>query len=562
MEDIKILSPMQLWADFDPTERPLETSYVQAKDLGFAFVREQYISAFDAEDGVVRAYVRLILPKNPEKKCPVVVFIPTADVAKINTEFVKRIIEKGFAYCYFDYSGKLVGKERFTDYPKSLAYVEGSAGDAEKQIEFHQNPKKSPLYSYVKIARRVITFLTEDASVDSENIIFWGIKEGAEICWITAGIDNRVKAIVPVLDYGYTGYKPPKFSKKPMGDIDSGVMEYMSCLSSQAYAKTVNCPLLVAGTTNSTVADVDRMADIVELAPSEHKNMIVTPRAEENINAESVESILKFLDETVSGKWSETKMPELTYYFSEGRLYASTSVTGEVQKVEFFTSFDEVLSELRNWSDAQIPLRVSEKDYLLNVEVPSDTKLVFIFVNVTYKSGIVASSKVYCVDPNVPEFTAFVPLQYTKNRIIYSSTETRSVFNAEKSSISVASNVVAEEAGPFGIKGISSSTGYIASYKIGERKFQGEDGCILQIDCATKEQRTITFTMCTYDEDDGFTPYSVEKELPPSKKWQRLNFSASDFKNADHVSLKSWKSVKKFQITGAENVLFNNILWI
>ena len=68
--------------------------------------------------------------------------------------------------------------------------------------------------------------------------------------------------------------------------------------------------------------------------------------------------------------------------------------------------------------------------------------------------------------------------------------------------------------------------------------------------------------MCTYDEDDGFTPYSVEKELPPSKKWQRLNFSASDFKNADHVSLKSWKSVKKFQITGAENVLFNNILWI
>lgn len=55
--------------------------------------------------------------------------------------------------------------------------------------------------------------MTEDASVDSENIIFWGIKEGAEICWITAGIDNRVKAIVPVLDYGYTGYKPPKFSK-------------------------------------------------------------------------------------------------------------------------------------------------------------------------------------------------------------------------------------------------------------------------------------------------------------------------------------------------------------
>lgn len=88
MEDIKILSPMQLWADFDPTERPLETSYVQAKDLGFAFVREQYISAFDAEDGVVRAYVRLILPKIP-KKVPRRGFIPTADVAKINTEFVK-----------------------------------------------------------------------------------------------------------------------------------------------------------------------------------------------------------------------------------------------------------------------------------------------------------------------------------------------------------------------------------------------------------------------------------------------------------------------------------------
>lgn len=562
MEEIKILSPMQLWADFDPCARPLETSYIAVKDLEFAYVREQYVSAFDAEDGTVRAYVRLIMPKNAGKKCPVIVFIPTGDVAKINVDFVKKIVERGFGYCYFDYSGAAAGKDYFTEYPKSLEYLSGDACKTDAQLKFHSEPQKSPVFNYVKIARRVLTFLSEDSSVDADNIVLWGIKEGAQIAWITAGIDSRVKALVPVSDYGYSNYKPPKFSKKPLGDIAGEVMEYMSCLSSQAYAKTVECPVFVAGTTNSTIADMDRMSEITELCPSEHKNMLITPRAAENINAESVEAIFKWLDEVVSGSFSNAEMPKITHYFSEGRLYANIETTGEAESVDVYIAFDEVLSELRNWSDANRPLRVSETDYLLNIDVPVDTKLVFVFANVTHKSGIVSSSKIFCIDPNVPEFKAFVPLQYTKTRIIYSSTETRSVFNTEKSSISVEVNRVEEKEGPFGIKGIGSTTGNIVSYKIGERKFQGEEGCILQIDCATKNTREITFTMCTYTEEEGFTPYSAVRTLTSSKKWQRLDFTISDFKNADMVSLKSWKSVKKFEITGAEEVLFNNILWI
>ncbi|UKI14751.1 MAG: hypothetical protein L6V85_01650 [Clostridiales bacterium] len=50
--------------------------------------------------------------------------------------------------------------------------------------------------------------------------------------------------------------------------------------------------------------------------------------------------------------------------------------------------------------------------------------------------------------------------------------------------------------------------------------------------------------------------------MKKSKKWQRFNLEISDFKTADRKTLKDWRLVKIMKIKDAENVLFNNILWI
>ena len=65
-----------------------------------------------------------------------------------------------------------------------------------------------------------------------------------------------------------------------------------------------------------------------------------------------------------------------------------------------------------------------------------------------------------------------------------------------------------------------------------------------------------------YTAENTVTKYTSVLNLEKSKKWQRFNLEISDFKTADRKTLKDWRLVKIMKIKDAENVLFNNILWI
>ena len=56
--------------------------------------------------------------------------------------------------------------------------------------------------------------------------------------------------------------------------------------------------------------------------------------------------------------------------------------------------------------------------------------------------------------------------------------------------------------------------------------------------------------------------YLATVKLDGGEFWQKINLTASDFKCADGKTLSVFSDSKRCVFSGAQDVLFNNMLWI
>ena len=561
MDNLKILTPTQLWAGYDPEELPLDISYIGIESREKVTEKKLYFTVDELADGKIRAFMRIVYPAGVNKRLPTVVFLPSVSTLQVSDSFIEEIVGAGYIFATVDYSGYAEGKENHTVYPKSAAECEcekdGYRLCSVKDGDMHH----ACWFSWTKIVRRAVTLLCSDFSVDKDRIALIGVKDGAQLVWETAGVDNRICAIVPILGCGYNYHKEPRYSDKPEKEMPAELVAFVAALASQSYAKMVTCPVLYEGTTNSEYADVDRIKEILDLAPSENKLMAITARATESIDDVNFKSIIAWLGKIFAGEEITEKAPEIKAYVSEGVMYCSVTAEAKPRSVTVYTAFDQDVPELRNWNEGRSPVMSGEGEYFIDISVPEGTKKVFIFANALYESGILCSTDIKCFDPVKEGVTKFAPVRKNKTRIIFSGSQDSGAFAVENDLFAVAANNLYIKEGPCGIKGIGSTAGWLSTYKLGENKFAGEDGYILQMDVFTSRECSITFSMSTFA-DDKFRAYSAVRKFPASKRWQRVNFSVADFKDEERVSLKSWKIVRRFEIKDAADVLFNNVLWV
>lgn len=560
MGEIKILTPIQLWANYNPVKQPLDISFNDVRSDGRYITKSMFITAEDAEDGKVRAYVKVVYPPK-DTPAPAVLFIPSAETKTVSEEFIKEILDKGCIFATFDYAGESKGKEFFTSYPDSMAYGQYSGKSSLVNLDNFDGCEKTPWFIWTKIARRVLTLLCSDPKVDCGKIALIGMREGASIGWKVAGTDGRISMFASVIGCGYYGYGGNKFSDAPPKELSVAQVSFLAGMASQSYAKTVMCPVYLLMTTNNLFSDVDRAGDILKLTASHDKSLVFTPGASDSINTDSYNSLMLWLYGGLLDAPLREEPPKSTFYSSDGRLYLSINVTGEAQSAEVFTAYDEAVPELRNWERAGDPLMISATEYLLDLDIPEGVKKIFAFVTVKYKSGMMLSTEIVSVSPDALGVTEYSAIKQNRQRLIYSSSAAGGAFYVENDHFSKDENRLSVTEGPFGIKGIGSSKGHLVSYRLGDANFMGEDGYILQADAYAKAEKEIVITMYTY-EQESFKAFAAVRKLPESGRWQRINFTVSEFKSAERISLKSWKLVKKFEISDAEGVIFNNILWV
>jgi hypothetical protein len=213
------------------------------------------------------------------------------------------------------------------------------------------------------------------------------------------------------------------------------------------------------------------------------------------------------------------------------------------------------LPSYRNWNRVGVPIDSGGLG-IESLEIFEGEAEMLAYVSCYYKDGF---------------FTSSLPVRYNhkggvskikSSHIIYERKMGLSGFVADTAdnTFFLEDNCVLIKEGALDLAGITVLQGDLSTYVVGDERYKGHSGALLQFDVCPEESRGAEFAV--YIEEDGkVEEFSVSYEVKGGE-WQKRAFPCTDFKNAEKLPLKSWDGIKKASFKNAAGMLFNNILWV
>ena len=550
---------MTLWQDYNPTKEPLEVVVTAVKNREKVISKEIEFTVETVSDGKIRAYATVVLQKSG--KAPAFLFLPGAEAVIRRSKFYDIIVENGFNFIAVDYAGKSPKKDNYTRYPESLSYCDyASNKDA---VYKPVSADKSPWFTWMKVVRRAITLAFDESNVDKDRFFLIGNAEGGQLAWKVAGIDGRVSAVIPVGACGFTEFfNKPKYDNNPKTQFSDEMECYLAGLSTQAYARMLTCPVYYVAGTNSSYADIDRVTDLFNLIPHDKKFASFSPGTNMSISVANFTGAINWTKTLMEAGIEDLPRPKIKTYVSQGKLYASVTDVGDMAKTEIYYSTDEIMPAFRRWTACDDAVVLNNEEVLSELHVSKENETLFVFANVTLKNGILLSTQEIMMDLDKVSLDVYDESAKTNERILYNADMQSVPFIVENFNPVVDDDILKIKTGPCGLKGFTTTEGRLCTYSIEppETGTLRDEDYILQLEAYSDTERNIRVVM--YTSENVITKYTCNIRLVKSPKWQRFNLHISDFKTSDRKTLKDWRLVKIMKIKDAENVLFNNILWI
>jgi dienelactone hydrolase len=137
-------------------------------------------------------------------------------------------------------------------------HFSGSLTPDEYTLDAVESPRNSNWFLVLMAARRAITFLEQQPEVDATRIGAHGHSMGGKLTTNLAGIDKRIKAVVP--SCGGSGDLLQNETVVPGGSRTKRTALELACISDNAYLPLITCPILWLSPTNDFHGHLDNMA--------------------------------------------------------------------------------------------------------------------------------------------------------------------------------------------------------------------------------------------------------------------------------------------------------------
>ncbi|MCL2061878.1 MAG: hypothetical protein FWH03_04550 [Firmicutes bacterium] len=538
-----ILTPQQLWKDYDRSKTPLAVKTVSASEDGVSSIRYVYFNGDSVLDGTPRIFAKLYIPASaPRTVSAVAVFDdPENSVDAFDpTEYLSR----GFAVLVTDYAGEADGKTRYTLYPKSLsahADLLKNTLSASKDVSAAQ----SCWYLYACVALRAMTFLENEGFT---NRFVLGIGHGGEQVWKVCYFEGAARA-GGVL---FSGGVRKADAGVDANETDKNYLAYKAALDSSAYANFIKSPVFIQITSNEQNGSLPRMNKLYEAALERGAYFSVSERANRAIIPSRMNNIALWFSMLLEGN-ALPSPPKITAKGSENQLYLEIKVhdPAQIADAALFVAHKQKNSAYRNWRRHEMPA-ISEDEYLTRVAVFSVDSPVFAFVNITYKNGICISSAVERVNPALLNVAA-EPSAF--KRLLYDSSMGVSDW------LVLSTESAADEkphicSGPRELEGVTASHA-LTTFRLADPQYTGRADSVLQITLFSAAAQEIGFHI----KNEKSVRFSCIKETVSMTNWVKFSFSPTDFKGSAGA-LTSWQDVLTFEVTFTSPVLVNSLLWV
>ena len=535
---IKFLTPVQLWQDYDPSSAPLDISIEYTSESDGIAVKGAFFTAFSEDGESVRAFAEIKTAVSSPKKAILCVMNSVGQA--VFTEGFDELLKRGFAIMTLDVSGIPDKEGRCARYSNGLKYASFAAGTPDR---FCASPsaKNSPVFLWTKIARRALSLLEYFYPKAKPAVI--GAETAADIAWQVAATDNRVGGLVALLG----DYSDPPSTEEDSSNADS----YLMTISAKSAARLLKCPCLIATAANAHGGDVEKVNEITcQLREGIPYALIVTARANRQINNADLAQTYKWLDRTLKGE----NAPEIKLVSQLEKEELTFTLSCEEQKVQaatLFCTYNEELPECRHWHEF-VMKKSEDGTFKASAPVWVGDHEVYAYAVATIAGGLSYASKGFgtLVTSDVPYLTSQFLLDTESDHGFYSD-------NSEKTFLSDKEDFAVKDA-PDGVPGFCAK-GALRSNILSEQG-RYEPATSLHLSAYSKEEGEISVILLKQEE--GALVEYMATCFVEAGEWTRLSLEVDDFKTKDLIPMKDWEGLCSIILPDTDDKYYNNFLWM
>ena len=558
--EMQLLTPTEIWEGFNPVKENTETSIVSSRENDNIVTSELFFTSEKTRDGRVRVFARISYDMRWRDPRPAILILPSQDSSRRFDDISASLVKEGYVVCICDYCGNFGGDDEntHTAYPDEYSYAQAPKCFA-GLYTLTTTGRDSAWFQWAKVARRAITMISEMRYVDAERIAVMGADNGAQIAWQVAGMDGRVRAAIPINGGGYLWCKDrSRFEGNTLPRNDEE-RAFSAGVGAETYAKFVSCPVCYIVSSNSVYTDVDRAGDILALVPAKAKNLMIVRGSAAQISLSVYESLMVWLRKNFAHDSAPTPMPSVRFEADENSLYLHAVSPASPDKLSVFVSRGEPVSFARTWAPLSEGQQVGDHELTFRIPVENPDEIVVAYASAVSDDGVLSCSPVSAFLPSEAGISAVTGASTGSSRIIYSGDMGKGLFWVTTDDFFLDDSLPSVTTGPFGIKGISTSKGKLVLCRTTHDDFSSGKNAILQMDIYSPEKKTVCFGFISYPD---MTLYRGYVALQGGDFWQKIKLSASDMKSEEGRPLPRFGICKQMTIADAENVVFNNIIWI
>lgn len=556
-------SSAELWADYDPRAEALDVQVIrewdeiyQGNEIKLKMLTFT-VGTFKGQTSRIAAYYAY--PKNVDGKVPGLVQVHGGGQrAERNT--VVTDAANGYASVSLNWGGRALQDQKPDDSGTDWGAIDPTQKHVshyfrltpdDKTAEKVYSPRNNNWFILTLAARRGLTFLEQQVSVDAEKLGVYGHSMGGTITGQVAGIDPRIKAAVP--SCGGQGITQAKNLKRPGASADQRVRDkiYPKTIDSTAGLKNLKSPILGQSPQNDFNCIYDDLGHNWKCIPE--KSLVhfsISPHLNHRHVNESAFTRIRFFDAILKGEGTFPHRPELsvTLKTEAGVPMATVSPdqADQVQNVEIYYSINPH-SLTRFWRRTK-PVKVGN-EWKAHLPIMSTDMPLFVMANVEYPQA-----KELIGPPHLPKSP--------KNFLVSSWEEViepAELKAAKVKPLDQASRMIQQSFDDWGdwyqISWGNTSHAVAGTRKLTDPKWRGPDGAKLTIDI--KDPQGGNFLM-KFDVNNwgayknlSKNSYYCVKPLAKSADWQTISIALTDLKPIKPdapAHPKSWQGITELQI--------------
>ncbi|MDQ8195649.1 NPCBM/NEW2 domain-containing protein [Coraliomargarita sp. SDUM461004] len=248
--------------------------------------------------------------------------------------------------------------------------------ESEKHYDPVDSARNNGYFLRTLAARRALTFLEQQPEVDGSRLGVNGFSMGGVITYMTAAMDDRVKAASP-------WWAPPLL-------LDGSLLGRTA--KTNAYAKLIKCPLMIMAPSNDFHGMVEDVAWMVDHIPSQDVHIARSVHLNHKNDASSMAARELWFDAKLKGDSAFPKQPEFVVKLDASnrhpKVYVRPDDSMPISHVDIFYTRDGKYSEnatnrTRYWQYAK-PTREGQI-YQASLDLFDINEPLWVFANVYYE---------------------------------------------------------------------------------------------------------------------------------------------------------------------------------